>query len=82
MRGYILLTVALGIAISAWIVTTNRPAECHDLSNVHLVDPIVERLAIKRYPNDIVQQRLAIARWDSVRREVARKSANGWQEKR
>jgi hypothetical protein len=75
MRGYILLTVALGIAISAWLVATNRPAECHDLTNVALVDPIVERLVIKQYPNDIIKQRLTIARWDSVRRETTRRLA-------
>lgn len=75
MRGYILLFVALGIAISAWLVATNRPTECHDLNNIALVDPIVERLAIKRYPDDIVQQRLVIARWDSVRRQTQRNLA-------
>lgn len=72
MRFYGVLIVALSITVGALLVTMRRPAECLSLDNIALVDPIVERLAIKQYPGDIVKQRLAIARWDSVRRETKR----------
>lgn len=72
MRAYILLLVALGVTLCVLVVALRKQPVCLDLSNIALVDPIVERLAIKRYPNDIVQQRLAIARWDSVRRQTQR----------
>lgn len=70
MRTYLLISCLLTIlAYSLGILVAKEDnAKCLDLNNIALVDPIVERLAIKQYPNDIVKQRRAIARWDSVRR--------------
>lgn len=72
MRGYCLAVVALSLAIHVLLIVQRQTPECLSLDNIALVDPIVERLAIKQYPGDIVKQRRAIARWDSVRRETKR----------